>query len=592
MRLYNHHLLIVSSLTWGVNLVTSSSSQLRGDRILDDDKNYTNCRPGGEGYVNPYEDIKPEPIDDSTGAVAAATTNCVNGKAGSWDCDNVDMLSFISLASMSSQMSNDIWGWTDPQTGKEYAIVGLKEGTAFVDISDPTNPIYLGRMNAHNNRSSSWRDIKVYSNHAYVVSEANTGLQAFDLTQLRNVNNPPVSFSATAHLSTFSNAHNIAINEDTGLAVVVGSNRCSGGLNMIDLSSPANPSFIGCFSSDGYTHDVQCVTYNGPSTSYVGRELCFASNEDTITIVDVTNRNNPNMLARQAYTNSRYTHQGWLTEDHTTFLANDELHGTLGLTLIFDVSDVTNIVLKAQHIGSRPSYMHNEFVKGNFVYQSNYQTGLVIYDVSDASNGVLEEVGFFDVSPESGGGWRGSWSNYPYFDSGVVVATSINLGLFVVRPNLPQAPTSPVPAPSAPVPAPTAPVPAPTSSAEYVKISAFSAKQKERNNGKVKTILRFAVRNDDNVQATTAEISTLITYTASNGSETTEEKTCMTNGKGKCKIPLKTYLPTQFSDVTVSVLDIDSDLGFYNSDENVVKSGTECPVFSQDCPTYDLRADA
>ena len=100
---------------------------------------------------------------------------------------------------------NDIWGWTDPLDGKEYALLGRTTGTAFIDITDPNNPVYLGNLPTHT-VSSLWRDIKVYTDHAFIVSEASGhGMQVFDLTQLRNVPNPPVTFTADAHYSGFGN---------------------------------------------------------------------------------------------------------------------------------------------------------------------------------------------------------------------------------------------------------------------------------------------------------------------------------------------------------------------------------------------------
>ena len=76
---------------------------------------------------------------------------------------------------------------TDPQTGKNYAIMGLSNKTSFVDITDPANPIHLGDLPGHSH-GILWRDIKVYRNHAFIVSEAMMhGMQVFDLTQLRGM---------------------------------------------------------------------------------------------------------------------------------------------------------------------------------------------------------------------------------------------------------------------------------------------------------------------------------------------------------------------------------------------------------------------
>ena len=138
----------------------------------------------------------------------------------------------------------------------------------------------------------------------------------------------PVTFSETAHYDLFSSAHNIVINEESGFAYAVGldppGTTCNGGLHMIDIHTPTNPVFAGCFSGDGYTHDAQAVIYHGPDLNYAAREIVFASNEDTLTIVDVTVKASPVMLSRTGYGGASYTHQCWLTEDHRHLLLSDE----------------------------------------------------------------------------------------------------------------------------------------------------------------------------------------------------------------------------------------------------------------------------
>ncbi len=220
-------------------------------------------------------------------------THCEGGLAGVYPCNNVDMMSFLPLSSIGGGEANDIWGWTDPLTGNEYALIGKTNGTAFIDITEPEHPHYLGSLPTHT-ENSSWRDVKTYDNHAYIVSEASGhGMQVFNLTELRNVSTPR-TFAATAHYAEFGAAHNIVINEDTGFAYGVGTRNstdgCGGGLHMVDLSRPATPEFAGCYSGDGYTHDAQCVVYNGPDTDHQGKEICFNYNEDTLTIVDVSNK--------------------------------------------------------------------------------------------------------------------------------------------------------------------------------------------------------------------------------------------------------------------------------------------------------------
>ena len=82
--------------------------------------------------------------------ISFAQTPCENGFAGSFPCEGFDLQSQIPLSTMNSTRANDSWGWTDPLDGKEYAIFCLIEGTAFIDISDPINPIYLGKIPTEN----------------------------------------------------------------------------------------------------------------------------------------------------------------------------------------------------------------------------------------------------------------------------------------------------------------------------------------------------------------------------------------------------------------------------------------------------------
>ena len=378
--------------------------------------------------------------DDATPAV----TTCSGGMAGTYPCSNVDLMSFLALADIGGGDANDIWGWTDASTGKEYAIMGRTNGTSFVDISDPVNPIYLGNLPPPAGEADE-RDIKVYADHAFIVTEANdSGMQVFDLTQLRAVASPPATFSETARYSGFSNAHNLAVNEDSGFAYAVGTNTCGGGLHMIDIQTPTNPASAGCFSADGYTHDAQCVNYDGPDLDHQGKEICFNSNLDTLTIVDVTNKAGPAMLSRKGYSGSRLAHQGWLTEDQAYFLLGDELDEmgnpdvTNTRTYLWDVSDLDEPALIGSHDSTTTAIDHNQYVKGSYTYQSNYQAGLRILDITDIANGNLTEVAFFDVYPGSDPTNidSGTWSNYPFFDSGIVIVSVIEQGLFILRPNL------------------------------------------------------------------------------------------------------------------------------------------------------------
>eukprot|EP00421_Protoceratium_reticulatum_P001432 CAMPEP_0168368198 /NCGR_PEP_ID=MMETSP0228-20121227/6128_1 /TAXON_ID=133427 /ORGANISM="Protoceratium reticulatum, Strain CCCM 535 (=CCMP 1889)" /LENGTH=635 /DNA_ID=CAMNT_0008381039 /DNA_START=79 /DNA_END=1982 /DNA_ORIENTATION=+ len=614
-------------------------------------------------------------------AAAATFTPCAGGMAGEYPCHDVDLLAFVPLLELGTSLgANDIWGWTDPDSGKEYAVVGLFDGTSFVDVTVPTNPIVVGFMKTQTEKSV-WRDIKVFSNHAFVVSEAaGHGMQVFDLTRLRQVPRedslmmpagriqakfgaclgaqplpwtcldnttaasetiqctdgrecrgwsccaarglkrircPPEApimcaaddacgggkdhccspalgegrdacgqagrakceaanatlpdpyasasmqtcgegsggqvwhydgatglirshdaslklclaaemlggavrlqpcdtntsnwsghwrydrsssqlmstvgkclatvgepsavdsgvqlsvcdsldphqwwslsgallpmFAPDAVYSEIGSSHNVVINERTATAYVVGSKTCRGGLHMVDIASPKEPEHVGCFAQDNYTHDAQCVVYRGPDVRFHGREVCFNYNEDTLTIVDVTDREAPLMLSRVGYNTSYYTHQGWLDQEQEFLFMNDELDEAKGpnnrtRTLIWDVRLLDSPRYLRSFYSARASIDHNLYVDGRAVFESNYCAGLRVLAItpsagaqgaalrgSSAAAGEgpsLEEVGFFDVDPQCDEPrFRGTWSNYPYLRSGAVVATSIERGLFVL----------------------------------------------------------------------------------------------------------------------------------------------------------------
>ena len=373
---------------------------------------------------------------------------CTEGMSAGFECDNVDVISFLPIKDLSGgrgAMINDIWGWTDPETGHEIAIVGRSDGTAFVDVTDPHNPVMLGDLpKTPGSRSAAWRDMKVHADHVYIVADGaeQHGVQVFDLARLRDESGEGVTFEPDFLYEGIASAHNIVINEDEGFAYVVGSSgggeTCGGGLHMLDLSEPKNPAFAGCFAhaetgraGTGYSHDAQCVTYHGPDEEYRGRQICLGSNENSLSIADVTDKDNPVAIGVADYPSVRYAHQGWLTEDHRFFYMNDEgdegsddVEGTR--TLIWDVEDLEDPILAAEYIAETTDTDHNLYIRGNLMYQSNYGAGLRILDITNRTSPV--EIASFSISPTGS-----SWSNYPYFESGVVVVTSMSDGIFIVR---------------------------------------------------------------------------------------------------------------------------------------------------------------
>lgn len=387
--------------------------------------------------------------------IAGTQVTCAGGEAESFGCGLVDLVAFLPNQEMEMNRGvrlSDVWGWTDPETGTEYGLIGHLEGAVFVDLSDPSMPEYLGTLpRTEGSPGSTWRDIKVYKDHAFIVADGarEHGMQVFDLTQLRDVTNPPVQFTETAHYDQIHSAHNIVINEDTGFAFAVGASAggetCGGGLHMIDIREPQAPVFAGCFADEttgrrktGYSHDAQCVIYGGPDTEYTGREICIGANETAISIADVTDKDNPIAVGTGSYPDAGYVHQGWLSEDHSYFYQNDELDEIAGKvdktrTLVWDVRDLSDPIMVREFYGPTSATDHNLYVHGNLMYQTNNASGLRLIDVSTPDNPV--EIGYFDTTPygTDEAGFNGTWSSYPYFKSGIIVVTSRREGVFILK---------------------------------------------------------------------------------------------------------------------------------------------------------------
>jgi choice-of-anchor B domain-containing protein len=396
------------------------------------------------------------PVPEKFPTVTGKEITCNDGKASSFECSNTGLLSYLPISAIGGKRGVNLsgsWGWTDPQTGRDISIIGRTDAAAFVDVTDPTRPRYLGDLKRTKGANmSSWREIKTYKNYALIVSDGSGdhhGIQIFDLTRLRGVTTPK-HFNEDAHFDAGS-IHDIAVNEGSGYAYAVGTasggERCGGGLLMIDMHTPLNPKFAGCFADvgtgrarGGYTHDVQCVMYKGPDKRYVGHEICMASNETTVSIQDVTDKKNVKVVSHADYPTPGYTHQGWFTEDHKYWYLDDELDETGGIgksvegtrTMIFDVTDLEQPIMVKEYIGPTKVSDHNMYVKGDRIYQSNYKAGLRILDISDPKN--PKEVGFLDTQPgENTPGFSGSWNNYPFFKNGAIGVVSIGEGFFMVR---------------------------------------------------------------------------------------------------------------------------------------------------------------
>jgi len=345
--------------------------------------------------------------------------------------EGVLLMSWMPLGEFGGYSSaNDCWGYESP-SGREYAIIGLSSATGVVEITDPGNPQIVGVISAP---SSTWRDIKVYDEYAYAVSEGGGGIQVLDLTDADNGN-----VSLAGSVGGNSSSHNVALDEESGFLYLTGGS--GNGLVIYDLSDPANPVQVGAWP-DRYVHDAQIVTYT--SGKYAGRQIAFCcsgfsggSVETGIDILDVTNKGDILDLARMEYPNGAYSHQAWLNDDRSLLYLNDEADeggGAFTRTIVVNVTDIEAPFTAGQFDNGNTAIGHNLYVRPDgMIFEANYRSGLRVFDASSHPLNP-EEVGFFDTwEGDDNANFNGLWSCYPLFSSGTVIGSDVEKGLFVWR---------------------------------------------------------------------------------------------------------------------------------------------------------------
>ena len=385
---------------------------------------------------------------------------CIDGSADGFGCNNMSLLAHVPLSDFPSKplSASDIWGHIDLNTRQEYAIIGLRNAVAVVDVTTPTSPTVIGSISG---LSSTWRDIKVYQYfdtptlrwqaYAYVTTEANEGLTIIDLNDLEN------GISVVRRQTTDSTAHNIYIsNLDYGLNIalahqvpavhILGSNNFSGAFRSYSLSDPealgSTYTYPASNRSD-YTHDATSLTINDARAQtdcvQANNTDCLVIldfNEDSLRVWDHTDENQAIELGSSSYPNAEYTHSGWWSEDKQYVIVHDELdeqtHGLNTTLNIFDISSLSTPTLVGTWSGPTSAIDHNGFVRGNRYYMSTYERGLTVLDITDPSDPV--EVGFFDTYPVSdNAGFNGAWGVYPFLPSGNILVSDINSGLYIIQ---------------------------------------------------------------------------------------------------------------------------------------------------------------
>lgn len=327
-------------------------------------------------------------------------------------------ISFGSQINYTDAVS-DIWGYTDA-AGNEYALTCTQTGLDIVDVSDPANPVQLHFVAGPNN---TWRDVHTWGHYAYMVTEssASGGLLVIDLAGLPG----SISTSYTDMGFGYYSAHTLYIDDD-GIAYLYGAKSTGQGnaTFFVDIAAnPLNPTYLGKYNAayvhDGYVRNDTMWTCE----IYAGR---FAA-------VNVSNKAAPVVMATQI-TPGAFAHACWLSNDSRYLFLTDEVNAAP--VTVYDVSDISDIKeidrYKTKPIFDPNAIPHNLYVRNDFLITSYYTSGITIADITYPYNVI--EVGNYDTSPYTGGGFNGCWGVFPYFNSETILATDRQEGLFVLNP--------------------------------------------------------------------------------------------------------------------------------------------------------------
>ncbi len=322
-------------------------------------------------------------------------------------------VTFRSKTTYTNQTLSNIWGYA--AGGKEYALVGAKNGLIVTDVTNPDAPVQIVQIAGP---SSQWREIKTYQNYAYVATEGGGGLQIVDLSPLPGSSLPVVTYTGGGLTpGTLSTIHALQVDEAKGFLYLYGTNLVSGKACVFDLNpNPAAPVYKGYYNPVGYAHDG----YVNNDTMYVGH-----INAGVVSIVDMTVKTGTNNqigvpLATPIQTPFAFSHNTW-RYGNTLFTTDEKTNATLAA---YDISDLNDITLLDQIKTSSSSIIHNTYIRDGYAVTSWYIDGFTIVDVDRPAN--LVQVGNYDTYTNTGTGFNGAWGVYPYLPSGNIIVSNIN----------------------------------------------------------------------------------------------------------------------------------------------------------------------
>ncbi len=309
--------------------------------------------------------------------------------------------------------------------GREYAVIGTRNGTAFYNVTDPAATTFVGFIPGPN---SIWREMKSYREWVYIVTEGTGTGEGVQIVRMADPEHPVL---AATYTGAFTHAHTVSVDTARAILICNGTRDGSGlnvGMRVLSIASPEAPSPVSWYPGVGtsvpsanYIHD--CVP--------VGNRLYASSIYSSLQrVFDFTDPAAITEIKAWTYPSAFYTHSAWPDETgHWLYVCDEQNGQTLR---VFDISNLAAPILVNALTSNPAAIVHNPRVKGNELYLANYTEGVRVLDISDPAHPA--EFAYADSWPGASGGFSGVWESCPYFPSGTVIASDIQSGLYVYRP--------------------------------------------------------------------------------------------------------------------------------------------------------------
>lgn len=329
---------------------------------------------------------------------------------------------------------NSVWGWVDPQDNKEYAIIGSTDGTYFIDVTIPTAPVVRDYV-AGRRDSCIWREFKTYQTYLYAVSDDQSpnSLQIINMTYL-----PDSVHVEYDQNNLVSRSHTIFIDEMNSTmylnSVYLPANGGHSNMAVFSLANPIAPTLLRRLEQDYPSSD-------NVHDSYVRNDTCYASSSyGGLFIYKLSSGNQFSVIGSlTSYLEQGYNHSSALSADGNTLIFTDEVPANLSLKSL-DVSNMSNLTVLDyfKSTASTIATPHNPFIppgSNTRCVVAYYQDGIQIFDISNPSN--VTRTGFFDTAPGDcptcpNPNYSGCWGAYVDLPSGIILASDMQDGLFVL----------------------------------------------------------------------------------------------------------------------------------------------------------------